>query len=287
MSSRVLNALFGPRVPTWACELTPRQVVVVGASANRRGVRARALEELEPGALVPDLKVPNVVSTAAVRGALGRSLEKARFSGSEIVVVVPDDSVRLALVDVESFPSAEEEQRAFIRWKFKKSVPFEVGSARVTWDKVGVNGTIRLIAALTPEAVIRQYEEVAESFGLHAGVVLPSTLAALGLIGKSDGDVMFVKKSATGITTSVLVGGNMRFYRKVPLQPLYEAVYPTFVYYQDKSLGSGLSQVVQCGEDVDPDEVAELEQGLGVRCETLLSADIEDVFKPALGALQT
>ena len=78
----------------------------------------------------------------------------------------------------------------------------------------------------------------------------------------------------------------MCFYRKVAIQPLYEAVFPTFVYYQDKLQGGGLSGVVLCGEDLDPDEKAELEQGLGVRADALLSPDVDDIYKPALGALR-
>ena len=241
---------------------------------------------MEPGALVPRLRETNVIDSGAVRSAVGRSLDEAGFFGSEIVLVIPDDAVRVALIEVESFPSAEEEQRAFIRWKFRKNVPFDVGSARVTWARVGGNGVIGLLAALAPESIVRQYEEIVESFGLHAGKVVPSTLAALALLPDSGGDTLFIKKSDTAVTTSVLSDGRIRFYRKVPIGPLYEAAYPTFVYYQDKLGGAGLRDLVLCGGDLNADEQAELEQGLGERIETLFSADIEDVYKPALGALQ-
>lgn len=286
MSRRFLNGLFGPDIPVWACELTSEHAVVVRASDNRRTVRSGASGSIAPGALVPGLKGRNVVETSAVRSAVSKALEETGFFGSEIVLVVPDDVVRVALVDVESFPSGAEEQLAFVRWKFRKNVPFDVASARVTWEKVEMNGAIRLLAALAPEPLIRQYEEIVESFGLHAGRVLPSTLGALGLLPDSGGDVLFLKKSDTAITTSVLSEGRMRFYRRLPIQPLYEAAYPTFVYYQDKLGGGGLERVVVCGSEVDPNELAELEQGLNSRTETLLPVEASDVYKPALGALQ-
>lgn len=285
MSRRLLNGLFGPDVPVWACELTGARSVVVRAADNRKSVRSRASSELRPGALVPGLKGTNVVESGLVRASLGQALEQAGFFGSEIVLVVPDDAVRVALVDVESFPSGEDEQLAFVRWKFRKNVPFDVASARVTWDRIQANGVVRLLAALAPQAVIRQYEEVVESFGLHAGRVVPSTLAALGLFPETGGDWLFIHKGDTAVTTTILSGGQMLFYRKVPVLSLYEAAYPTFVYYQDKLSGAGLEGVVVCGE-ADADEAAELEQGLGERADALYSAEIPDLFKPSLGALQ-
>lgn len=285
MSSRLFNGLFGPDVPVWACELTPAQTVVVRAADNRRKLRSLASSALRPGALVPGLKGTNIVESGLVRASLGQALEQAGFFGSEIVLIVPNDAVRVALVDVESFPSGEDEQLAFVRWKFRKNVPFDVASARVTWERIQANGVVRLLAALAPQAVIRQYEEIVESFGIHAGRVLTSTLAVLGLFPDSGGDRLFIHKGDTAVTTTILSGGQILFYRKVPALPLYEAAYPTFVYYQDKLSGAGLEGIVVCG-DVSADDRAELEQGLGERAESLYSAEIPDLFKPALGALQ-
>jgi type IV pilus assembly protein PilM len=286
LSKRFLNGLFGPDLPVWACELTPQRAVVVRSADNRRSLRASAARELEPGALVPRLRDVNILDSTAVRSAVGKALEQSGFFGSEIVLVVPDDAVRVALVDVESFPSAESEQLAFVRWKFRKSVPFDVNTARVSWEKLSGDGVNRLLAALAPESVIRQYEEIVESFGLHAGRVVGSTLGALGLVPSSRGDVMFINKSDAAITTSVLSDGRIRFYRKVPAQSVYDAAYPTFVYYQDKLGGSELTGLIWCGGAIDDAEQAELERGLGRRIEALLSGDVEDTYKPALGALQ-
>ena len=97
---------------------------------------------------------------------------------------------------------------------------------------------------------------------------------------------MFIKKTNSAITTSVLIDGEIRFYRKVPGQSLYEAAFPTFMYYQDRLEGNQLDRVVLCGEDIGSAEEAELEQGVGSRVEPLSSIDIDDIYKPALGALQ-
>jgi hypothetical protein len=192
----------------------------------------------------------------------------------------------VALIEVESFPTSEDEQQAFISWQLRKNVPFDVGSAPVTRENVTGGGALRLFAALAPDGVVRPYEEALESFGLHAGLIAPSTVALLGLAPSSEGDVLVIKKGDTSITTSVLSGGRMRFYRMIAARSLYEAAYPTFVYYQDKLGGKGLGGMIVCGEDIDPAEAAELEQGIGGRAEKLLPAELEDIYKPALGALQ-
>ena len=283
--SQSVPRLFGPDVPTWACELTSRHVIVVGTTPDRRDIASRAVLELPAGSLNADLKTANF-DRDRVALVLRQALDQAGFSGSEIILVIPDDVTRVSVLHVDSFPDDQAAQRSFILWKLKKSVPFDVDTAQLAYQKLGQNGTVDLLVALAPKSVTSQYEELMESVGLHAGVLTPSTTAAFNLLELEAGDTLFVKRGPNSITTSVFVEGSLAFYRKVPLQSLYEAVYPTIMYYQDKLDGNRIGQIVVCGYDPDtPSGELELSK-LSIPIQHLHATGLEDMYKPALGALQ-
>src|SRR5581483_961795 len=48
-------------------------------------------------------------------------------------VILPDYCARVAVLDFDSFPSGAEEQLALVRFRMKKSVPFDVDSAVVSY----------------------------------------------------------------------------------------------------------------------------------------------------------
>lgn len=306
-------ALFEPDMPRWAVELTETHVVAVSLVAAREQVASKAIVPLPPGLLEADDKERNIVDGGRLRDSVQDALSAAGFSGSDIALVIPDDAVRIALLSVDALPGADLERKAIIRWKLKKTVPFNVDSARVAYQTIGQDGGIDLVVALARPGIADQYEEIMDSLGLHAGIVSPSTVAVLNLLGDSAGDTLLVKKNQTSVTTSLLMEGRLRFYRKVSmgqlisLGQLFDAVYPTLMYYQDKLHGGGLREAFICGEDIgDPDELAsrlgvgmrrlhygqdpsdsdELAGRLSVARPRFSSAALEDVYLPAVGVLQ-
>jgi hypothetical protein len=278
--------VFGPDVPLWAVELTTSSVVAIQASPDRQAIVSRAVAPLGAGVLIGDLREPNVIDTTAVRDAVQTALDGAGFSGSELSLVIPDEAVRIALLNVDSLPDADADRRAIIRWKLKKNVPFDVDSAYVAYQILGENGSVDLLVALSRQVIAAEYQERIESLGLHAGIVSSSTMASLNLLPDAKGDVLFVKKSPTSVTTSIVMGGTLRLYRKVTLGPLDDVVYPTLMYYQDTLGGSGLAEVLICGEGITESEAKEMAVRTGVRIQRLHSAELGDPYKPALGVLQ-
>ena len=288
-----IRRLLRSDTPRWACEFSRSRVVVVQASSDRNAVVSRAQVTLPEGAIVPDVKGANVGDRSAVQSALREALDEARFTGSELIVVIPDDAVRITLLATESFPASESDRQSFIRWKLKKNVPFDVSSAHVAYEVLGENPVVDLLTVLAPEVVTRQYEDVVDSLDLHPGIVNPSTTAALNLINGIPGatNTLFVKLSETSVVTSILTNGKLRFYRKVPRQgPLESAIYPTLMYFEDKlddsSGGRGIREMIVCTGGDGSSDLTTAARQLGLSVRPLLSAVIDDVYKPAFGALQ-
>ena len=114
------------------------------------------------------------------------AMRRAGVRGFEMSVVIPDDSCRIALVTAESLAGKEEDREAFLRWKLKKSVPFDVDTAQIAYEVLGPHeGTegkgVDVLVALSPRSIVQEYEELLEKLDIHAGYVIPSTIAAMNL----------------------------------------------------------------------------------------------------------
>jgi len=270
--------VFKPQAPLWACELTARHVIVAGVNGKRSQIAGKTALEL-----------PSSQDIEAARPVLREALTHAGFKGSEIAVVVPDETARIAFMTAEKPSRNAEEQRTFIRWKLKKTIPFDVDTAQVAYQVLGphrAGAGVDMLVALSPRSTIQEYEMLFDSMDIHAGMVLPSTLAALNLFNAPAGDTLFLKIAPDCVTTTVFQNRRVEFYRRVTDLSLYDSVYPTTLYYHDKLGGKNLEQMYVCGYDSDLREaLGEVQQKLGLAAQRIEPRGVDDMFKPALGAV--
>lgn len=299
MSSSLLspvNRIFQSPRPLWACEFSNRHVIVAGVDSSHKKIAGRAVEPLPLDAISGSLAGKNLMDAEAVLEITKDAMRRAGVRGFEMSVVIPDDSCRIALVTAEKLSGKAEDREAFLRWKMKKSVPFDVDSAQIAYQVLGTHDTseqkgVDVIVALSPRSIVQEYEDLLEKLEIHAGYVVPSTIAAMNLrpvaaAGSRPEDVLFVKVAPDAIATTVFQNNRARFYRRVAEMPLYDAVYPTMMYYQDKLGGKHLSSATVCGYDRDLlSEMEELEDRLAVPVRGMEPRVVEDIYKPALGAV--
>jgi len=273
-----ITEVFKPQAPLWACELTTKHAILAGVNSRRNRISQKCVAGLPDG---------TEIETA--RPIVRSLLSQAGFKGSELAVVVPDGTARIAFLTAENLSNKPEERRTFIRWKLKKSIPFDVDTAQVAYRILGPHraGTsVDLLVALSPRSVVQEYEALFDALDIHVGMVLPSTLAALNVFVPPPGDALFVKIAPDCVTTTVFQNRRVQFYRRVTDVSLSDAVYPTVLYYQDKLGGSALQQLYVCGYDDDVRmELEEIQRKLGLSAQRLEPKVIEDIYKPALGAI--
>jgi type IV pilus assembly protein PilM len=269
--------------------------VVAGVDSSRKKVSGRAVESLPAGAVIGSFAERNLIDPMAVGDITRDVLRRAGARGHEISVVIPDDSSRITFLTVETLPGKTEDREALIRWKLKKTVPFDVDSAQLAYQVLGAHeGSgekgIDLVVALSPRSVVQEYEELLERLDIHGGYVTPSIVSALNLhprpspVSRPE-DSLFVKIAPDSIATVVFQNNRPKFYRRVGDMPLYDAVYPTMMYYQDKLGGKSLTSATLCRYDSElRSEILELQDRLGVQVRATEPKNVEDIFKPALGA---
>lgn len=284
-----ITEVFKPQVPLVACELTTKHVIVAGAGKHRNQIAAKAVTELASGVIVASQSETNIRNIDQARSAVREMLGQTGMKGSEIAVVVPDDTARITFLTADKTARNPEEQRTFIRWKLKKTVPFDVDTAQVAFRVLGPHasgGGVDMLVALSPRGVVQEFENLFDSMDLHAGFVLPSTLAALNLFDPPVQDTLFLKAAPDCITTTVFQNKRIQFYRRVAEVSLYDAVYPTVMYYQDKLGGKAIEQLFVCGcEGGMQSELGEVQEKLALQARRLEPGSVDDIFKPALGAV--
>jgi type IV pilus assembly protein PilM len=268
-----ISSLLRDPPPSMAFELSE-----AGVAAARMGARTELdFRPLKPGVLsVSPLKdnvlMPDELAIAVREMAPQNGSRKRR----DVAVIVPDYSTRISVLDFDSFPSDAKEQLSLIRFRIRKSVPFDIESAAVSYcAQPAVDKKCDVVVVVAPLEVISRYEAPFRAAGLNPGLVTPSSLAALNLV--QDGGITVVAK-VTGrvLTVLVLQNGRLKLVRclevaAADIAEIAADLYPTFVYIED-NMGAPAARLLLCGFEENLEAARRQFQGeLGVEVEPVRS----------------
>jgi type IV pilus assembly protein PilM len=227
--------------PGLAIEITPERVSA--ARFTRAGsVDGFAVENLPAGAVSPSAIETNVVNAAAVKTALSNLATTLKIKDEDAGLLVPDPVIRVFVQHFDDFPRSSEEAIPMLRWKLKKSVPFEVDETLLSYMRQPSRGEgVDVVTAIARLRIIKEYESLLETIAVRPGVVLSSTLAAISLL-EDHKPTLLARLSGTSLTTAIVREGVLAGYRCTELpttaaqitpQMLLEEVFPLAAYYQD------------------------------------------------------
>ncbi|HEX4322631.1 MAG TPA: hypothetical protein VHZ52_17080 [Acidobacteriaceae bacterium] len=205
--------------PAAACEISTLGVVAAATSAAGQGP-AYAAESLPALAITPGLE-SNVFDHPAVSSAIRSALGQVSPRTKSVTVVVPDAAVRVFVLDFDTLPAKQDEAVPVLRFRLRKSVPFDVEHAGISYQVLS-EGSARtetqwkVLAAIMPGPVLAEYESVVRSAGYEPGAVLPVSLAVLAALENQEA-VLAVHLSAGTLTTSIVSGNDILLYRTVEL----------------------------------------------------------------------
>ncbi len=122
------------RLPQIACEVTARGVAAVRSEQKYNTIGATHSQALAAGVVTPSLGAQNVQDAHALSEAIGLALTGVGGRGQEVIAVLPDSAVRVTLLDFESLPERRMEADAAVRFRLRKSLPFDIEKAAVSFD---------------------------------------------------------------------------------------------------------------------------------------------------------
>jgi type IV pilus assembly protein PilM len=291
-TARPKTGLF-QRFTRWM-EATPHPPLALEIAADRvAGVRfGRAgghvgyyIEELPKGAIVPSAIEPNITNVAAVKAAIASVCQTLEAKGEDLALLLPDPVIRVFVQHFDEFPRNSEEALPMLRWKLKKSVPFEVEETLLSYMRQPPRSEgVDVVTAIARLRIIKEYEALLEDLALRPGVVLSTTLAAISLLDDQK-PTLLARVADTTLTTAIVREGVLAGYRctELPVHTdtltphlLLEEIYPLAAYYQDTwQEGIQAVRVAGLGSRL-PEFVRPLEDEFKCPVRSLLSAAVSD-----------
>lgn len=223
-----------------------------GIAYVRPGMAQPAFESLDPGVIVTSPVADNVLKQDAladkVRAAIGATAGRKR---GRTVLILPDYCARVAVLEFDTFPTDPKEQASLVRFRMKRSVPFDVESAVVSYSPQGAKGkgTEVVVVAASLEIVAR-YEAPFRAAGLHPGLVTTSGIAMLDLERRPDISVI-ARMNSRVLTVLVMYSGIVKLVRTVELsegsrEEVMGVLFPTIAFIEDQ-FESKPARVLFCG----------------------------------------
>jgi len=225
--------------PPVALEIAPEGVL---AASLQGDVLSYAFAPLPAGVVEPGIAEANLKTPAAVVAAVQRVLADVAPAGKAVTVVVPDNTVRVFVLDFDAFPAKPAEALPVLRFRLRKTLPFEVEEAAISYQRLGDSkADCRVLVAVMPAEIRAEYEDAIRAAGYEPGVVLNATLAMLGSLPGAR-RALIANLSERSMTTAIVQGEDLLLYRMVEL-PTDEAarqdeicrgVAVSQAYYEDK-----------------------------------------------------
>jgi type IV pilus assembly protein PilM len=236
--SAFANLLQDPP-PTHAFELSEEGLAFAPVSEPKLAEFAR----FDPGVLLVSPLHDNIQQPQVLLDHI-RSLAPANGSRKRrAAVILPDYCARVAVLDFDTFPTDPDEQQALVRFRLKKSVPFEVETAMVSYvlQPRSHGSKIEVLAAVISSDIVVQYEAPFRAAGFHPGLVTTSTLAALNLLAP-DGITLLVKLSGRVLSVLVLQESSVNLARCIEMEggrldDIESVLHPTIAYIEDELKG--------------------------------------------------
>src|SRR5262245_43495220 len=216
-----IQKFFEPSLPVIACEIDRRMVGVVRLDTRNPALVDRfAVMHLPEGLVSPSLSRPNIASVPEFVAFLKSVFTKAEVKTTRISLALPDASAKVSLHPLDTLPGNEDERQQLLRWKLKKTVPFNVDEAHVTsLDHRLPNGKHLVMTVCIHKEVLAQYEESFQKLGMHAGYVCLSSFATFELLSKlepefSERAVLLLRVQPSGVSSLIVQEGRVVLFRQ-------------------------------------------------------------------------
>lgn len=196
-------------------------------------------QPFEPGTLVASPLEENLRDMAGAEAALSAIAPANGNRRRRAALILPDYAARISVLDFDAFPQEPSEQAPLVKFRIKKTVPFDVDSARVGYTvQSRRGGGVSVVAATVAVEILARYEALLRNAGFQLGEVTVSSLAALEMV-RETGVTVVAKMSRRVLTVMVVDGGNLKLVRCIETdgaadREILGVLMPTIAYVEDE-----------------------------------------------------
>jgi type IV pilus assembly protein PilM len=229
-----IQSLLKDPPPEFAFEISASGI----AMSRTRGPATVQFAPLAEGVVEPSPIKENILDMVAFTAAVKKLVPPGGRRAAALIL--PDNAMRLTVLEFENLPEKEEERIALVRFRLKKTVPFDVETAAVSYFIQTGN---KVVVAVAPADIIAQYEAPFRAAGLQPGIVTPGALTLLELL-PATGSYLVAHQNSGALAVLVVSNGILTLSRSLelnsenasdPLDEIVSDLYATSVYVEDQA----------------------------------------------------
>lgn len=239
---------IAPRLPSAAVGLSSDGASVVQLE-RRRGdvltVRRAAYAELPEGLVRPSFDERNIADPSELAARLAELVTDAGLlKRNRWSVALPEAATRTTILTLESASASRQEREEMIRWKIERAIGTPLDDLRVSRERLRPDpqGRARFLVAAMRLTTLDEYEQVFESLGWNAGLILPRHMGEAWWLmrGGAKGraiDSLLISSHREGFTAAVLRDGQPILLRSVVCEAEDRAdeLYRFLLFYRDRN----------------------------------------------------
>ncbi len=182
LAERIRTRFTERLLPDAVFQIAPGHLSAIRVARGDGAVKAGFVLPFRERPVSPSFDRPNVTDPAALEEAIGQAKKSLRLSSGSAALLIPEPSVRVFVLGVDSFPGSGKERDAFIRWRIGKLMPLIPDDARIDYAATPGRGARKVIVAMARQVVVWEYEALFEKAGLKPVVVSVPTLTLVNVV---------------------------------------------------------------------------------------------------------
>ncbi|MEW5805805.1 MAG: pilus assembly protein PilM [Acidobacteriota bacterium] len=254
---------FKPSYPVFAAEVSRKYLVLVRMRKEKDGwhLGNYIIKALPEDAVGQSIFHPEIHDREALMKVIKDALFQIGFKTPRLSLVIPDNIVRVSLLNFQEIPSNRRQLMEMIKWKLKRSIPFKLEDANISYQVLGNTANDRervILVSLMLKSILRQYEELFQEMDMRAGLIDIATFGIHNLYRRAMEemtDIALLNFSCNYFTFLIFRQGNMMFFRcknyqahegmdeDEVMRSLKRELTTSLSYYSEKLSGKGLEKV--------------------------------------------
>ncbi|WP_236685671.1 type IV pilus biogenesis protein PilM [Geobacter pickeringii] len=248
-------------------DITPHGITVaaVGGGSKAPKLVAHGSAAFPEGKLCILHREPNVLDPGVFVKTVREAYHRLLVKSNQVSVSLPDAAGHVMILDVETRFRSHEEGRDIIRWKLKKSLPYDVSDIHLDYQTLREkeNGELSVLVAIISRHVVTQYEDLILEAGIQPNRIdftafnLCRPFARRLELGESS---LFVAYYEGVLSILVFSEGILEFFRTKELggtesdmNRVFMEINSSLLIYRDKNAGRELKEVFCFGGSGDVD----------------------------------
>lgn len=241
------------------------KMALVGGNRDMLNLGAYGITSFPSDTVRFSLRELNIQNPTAFVAVVRETYLKLLTSTVRASVSLPDSIGRVMLMDLETRFKSKAEGADIIRWKLKKSFPFDINEAHLDYQVLleRDSGEISALVSLISRQVLNQYEDLLAEAGLQPNRIDFTTFNFFNLFTKRLGlaeNAAVVTCSGEVFSVMIFHGGILEFYRTKDIpggmhdtNRVFRELSNSFLVYNDKHPGHVPNEVFCITSNDDPE----------------------------------